>query len=594
MRRMATVLAALAGFVPLPLPPGASPDDSGAISEFAASGDTWIARTNAQARVQLTTDAGASWRAIDLGTGAGVGIAVGPDGAFWLPSSRIGEGQRALVHVSKEGLVSSQPIAVGNGLLSAPAWDDKGRMWVALVSGASEPATVSAIRLNADGSVAEQVDGKLPRGDFPFIRFVGATAYVGANSGTLRLAGGKLVLIAGFPSEDDTEFSQAQLWPVDSVGNALVTFHAVSPDGGESFVYTDRQQYGVHGNPDLLMRFPLADQPAAFLLKRCGPFVFCDTGVEVPRGTAALWQTPSGLVAVSAESAGSTPLFGQHLVFAINRDAVPRQAPDSGKVSRASHALMARINFHRRRAGLPPLIEDARMTAAALAHARYLKRHVRRGKLDIENAHHETSGQAGFTGVDPVARCYAKGTACNGEEVIPGRRPSDAIVSLYYHRTAMMSPYTQYGGAAVAGNYAVYNVDTERQAFVIKPSGYPSGRYDGPLSLQGPEAPDPYALCRPSVFDPQHWHGVPISFVPPGREAEHPHPNVIQIRFGPDVKVLDLKLYIGKRRIPGCLNSGTFLPKPAFRPHTKYTARARWRPSPKAGVKTYTWTFRTR
>src|SRR4051812_40924456 len=131
MRRTATVLVALAGFVPLPLPPGASQTDSSSIAEFAASGDTWVARTRDQGELQFSGDAGTAWRTIKLDVDTGAGIAVGPDGGFWLPGGG-SSGSPTLVHVSKTGLVSTQPIAIGRGLFSAPAWDEQGRMWVAL------------------------------------------------------------------------------------------------------------------------------------------------------------------------------------------------------------------------------------------------------------------------------------------------------------------------------------------------------------------------------------------------------------------------------------------------------------------------------
>jgi hypothetical protein len=255
---------------------------------------------------------------------------------------------------------------------------------------------------------------------------------------------------------------------------------------------------------------------------------------------------------------------------------------------------MARLNFHRRRAGLPPLVVDARLNAAALAHARYLVRHVRRGKLDLSNAHVEQPGAAGFTGKDPPARCEAKGTQCSNEEVLSGPRPSDSLASLYYHRNAPMSPYTQYGGAATAGPYTVYELNAHAQAFVTQPVGYPSGHYDGPLTLQGPELPNPYELCRPFAGDGRAYHGVPITFTTPGREPARPQNLGIQIRIGPDVSVVWTKLFLGRRAIPGCQNNGTFMPKPALRPHTTYTAKAKWRPNPDAPFQVYTWKFRTR
>ena len=592
MRRMATVLAAVAGFVPLPLPPGASQSDPSSIAEFAASGDAWLARTNASTQLQLSSDEGASWRAISVNGQPDAGIGVAPDGSFWVTSRSFAE--RDLVQITQDGLVSTLKVDLPSGLVSAPAWDAQQRIWVAVSRpGTGDRAQVSVYRLNGDGSIAQQLDGTLPQNDVLFMRFVGSTGYVGNESGTLRMNGDKLELISGGVS-DPPRFLQQDLWPELAGDGALVTWHAVSPDGGRNFVYTDRQQIAVHGNPDLLMRFPFTDQPAPVILRRCNSFVFCDTGVQVPAGVGSLWQTPGGIVAVSAESTAATGFFAPNAaLFAIDRSAIPRQAATIGNVTASSRALMARLNFHRQRAGLPPLIVDARLDAAALAHARYLLRHVRRGRLNLSNAHVERPGVAGFTGKDPAARCQAAGTACSNEEVLTGPHPSDELVSLYYHRNVPMSPYTQYGGAAVAGPYTVYEEDGHAQAFVTKPSGYPNGHYDGPLSLQGPELPSPYELCRP-IADARTYHGVPITFTSPGREPARPQNLQVQVRVGPDVSVISTRLYVGARAVPGCQNNGTFLPKPALRRHTTYTAKARWRPNPDAPVQTYTWKFRTR
>src|SRR4051812_31034554 len=205
MRRTATVLAALAGFVPLPLPPGTTPGDESSIAELAASGNTWLARADAAGDLQLTADQGQTWRAITLESQAEVGIGVAPDGSFWVPL-RFGTGHE-LMRVTASGVVSIIPLTVPGGLLSAPAWDAQNRMWVALGRpGADRAAELTAYRLNDDGSVAEEIHGSATRNDFPFVRFVGATGYIGTSGGTLQLRGGKLTQIAGLPSEDGTEF----------------------------------------------------------------------------------------------------------------------------------------------------------------------------------------------------------------------------------------------------------------------------------------------------------------------------------------------------------------------------------------------------
>src|SRR5438132_9683768 len=68
------------------------------------------------------------------------------------------------------------------------------------------------------------------------------------------------------------------------------------------------------------------------------------------------------------------------------------------------------VNAYRAAAGVPPLAVDARLNAAALAHARYLVLNAdREGALPDGTLHSEASGLPGYTGAAPVDRGRAFG-----------------------------------------------------------------------------------------------------------------------------------------------------------------------------------------
>src|SRR3954453_22964770 len=103
MRRTATVLAALAGFVPLPLPPGTTNTDRSSIQEFAASGDSFLAESSNLGDLQFSGDAAQTWRAVPLQYQLSAGASVGPDKGFWLPARGPNDAPEQLIHVTKEG-----------------------------------------------------------------------------------------------------------------------------------------------------------------------------------------------------------------------------------------------------------------------------------------------------------------------------------------------------------------------------------------------------------------------------------------------------------------------------------------------------------
>jgi hypothetical protein len=574
--------AALAAFEPLPIPPGGR-----AVVAFGASGDSWVAIMDSfGAGFDFSPDNGASWREIKPEAAINDGPTVGPDGAFWFSGGT--RAARQLIRATRDGTLSYVTVQVPPGTVSPPAFDSRDRMWVAVVDGLDE-GTMHAIRLNADGTPAEDVQAPSFRGGLVYMRFAGDQGFLGTESEQYILEGGKLRLVAA-PASQDTEFLGHMMWPVSAASGSVFTFWAMSPDGGRTFTKTARPQLGVEGRPDLLVRWPFKGQDAATIVRRCG-FLFCQTGLDVPEGTSAVWATPAGLVAVSAPPAAPTgPVFRQTPVFAVHRGAVPPARATPGGLGARAGALIGAINRHRKAAGLPPLLLDPAMSRAAYNHARYLSRNPPDPKDPVITAHREVSGKPGFTGAEVTDRCKAEGGYCDVEAVVPGVAPIEGVLGSYYHRLWLLGSFAQVAGAATYRGFTVFDVDAQRSAIPARPFGYPSGRYDGPLQI-GNEVPDPREVCVGSYG----YKGVPVIFYPPGQEPSRPVNRRFEIREGPDVEVELVELFRGKRRVPGCGKSiAAFIAKDRLRPHTRYTAKAHWRPTPKLAPQTYIWTFTTR
>src|SRR5207247_9640024 len=144
-------------------------------------------------------------------------------------------------------------------------------------------------------------------------------------------------------------------------------------------------------------------------------------------------------------------------------------------------------------------------------------------------------------------------------------------------------------------NVTVFDFDAARGAIALRPSGFPSGRYSGPLGMIGQEVPNPLDICQRYFPVTVKHPSVPITFEPPGREPSRPRNLGIEIREGPDVSVVEVRLFQGRKRLHGCGKQiGGFIAGNPLRPHTHYTAKALWKPAPSAPLQTYTWSFRTR
>src|SRR5262249_28772195 len=98
-------------------------------------------------------------------------------------------------------------------------------------------------------------------------------------------------------------------------------------------------------------------------------------------------------------------------------------------------ATLARINAHRRVAGLAPVVLDSGLSAACLAHARYL----------LLNSNHPSTRGLGLHEEDPKLPGYTPEGRRSGKvsEVAYGMPPPaavDELLATFYHRMPFLEP----------------------------------------------------------------------------------------------------------------------------------------------------------
>jgi len=156
---------------------------------------------------------------------------------------------------------------------------------------------------------------------------------------------------------------------------------------------------------------------------------------------------------------------------------------------------LAYFNTRRAELGLPPIILDSGVAAAAAAHARYVIRHG-------ETGHTEQAGKLGFTGVDVADRLRIRLPVSGASEVLTRYGGSysdgDAIRELFaspYHRGVILFDW-QLGGAALQrADASVIVVDFANIRPTLAPNELVAYPYDGqrgvPNAWTDNEVPDP-------------------------------------------------------------------------------------------------------
>jgi uncharacterized protein YkwD len=306
--------------------------------------------------------------------------------------------------------------------------------------------------------------------------------------------------------------------------------------------------------------------------------MFAATGLEVPRDRRMVnrvMAVDGGLVALHDRWKDPDSLAPATPYFAFHTGAVPDLPFASGPLSATFTAWLQRANSLRAQAGLPPLLGDPAISAAADNHSRYWTQNPMATGLSV---HRETPGKPGFSGVKPSDRCGTAGAEPYCGEVMfdAGRREViDGWVATLYHRFLIMDPTALLvGGGQVNGGPAV--MDGGRGGgLLVGPVMFPFGRYDGDLEFSG-EVPDPADECRRTGQQVSMPLGTAVSvWVPGGR--------VSGLTVAPT----------GGPPLRGCTLDKTFLPDDALTAGTTYQASAMWTPTDVMGPGPITWQFTT-
>ena len=172
--------------------------------------------------------------------------------------------------------------------------------------------------------------------------------------------------------------------------------------------------------------------------------------------------------------------------FSVSPDA----KSDFPSLDEDQQAAAAAVNAYRKQCGLPEVVLNPALGAAADAHSRYMNQNKQYG-------HREVTALAGFTGVSPEDRVLAWGYALGDYEDISfaTEAVSDVVKGLFdapYHRVAFLQQgapdfgYSAHGGRATL-EFGMTSVTGE--------TVYPAdGERNVPVSWTNDEYPDPLRI----------------------------------------------------------------------------------------------------
>jgi hypothetical protein len=557
-------------------------DDTKSLVGFAASKGTWLALTydtsgkglTEGVSAEISRDQGTTWSLVpwpaalnkvnsyDPGPRA-FGIAVGPDGAFYLSAGKpVAGATYKVLRLAPDGdsfgvfLDTSIPTTnQHNEAMSPPAWDAGGALWVGFTT---PDYKINLARLSVSGTpdLTYQTAVTTVR-PFVEVKFFGFGTFVRAGPDAYQVASDTLV-----------PFGQGM--PVFQAGQLVLTAHSESLDGGASFMPRSGGALPVEGDPQHLVY-------NGWVLQRYSDAFWGAVGPHLRSDYTRLVKTDSGIVAVndswSSGGFASRPAALSYMAGDIG----PRLAV-TGPVSDQFSGWLARAAQLRATAGLPPLIGDPLIEQAAANHSRYWTLNPAPTYANLLDYHSETAGAPGFTGRGPGDRCAAVGSPeiCGGEVMLA---TIDGWAATIYHRNLVIEPEaTLVGGAQVPGGPSVMDA-ASFAGLRTAPIGFPSGQYDGDLSFTG-EAPDPTQKCQ-AAGQPVQWPlGTAVSLYVPGGD-------VSGFSVAPD----------GGGPLQGCIlidgRDATFLPGGPLAPYTTYIATAQWTPTEQMGPRTVTWQFHT-
>jgi len=303
---------------------------------------------------------------------------------------------------------------------------------------------------------------------------------------------------------------------------------------------------------------------------------------------AATYNDASDAVEYKPEQAFAAGLYTVDCRATIDGQLIVHQdwsfEVDSGNApsgSFASGIALAATNAIRSELGLPAMVPDDRMNAAAEAHSRY-------EVLNGLTCHEEDSDKPGFTGKAPWDRLQRFGFPGTCFEGACGNQmdPKRAVRMLFdapYHRIAFLQPGAPRVGIGVEGGSLTidYSVSTSEG---VGASPAP-GQTDIPTTWDGNESPSPMR-----IFGESGAVGYPIVFAWFSPRLE-------------SIRITSMRLIgPGQVEVPAYVNTpdndselrfaGVVTPKKALQPHTVYTVEVH--ATTERGVRIdKTWSFTT-
>ncbi|MCY0864443.1 MAG: CAP domain-containing protein [Sulfobacillus sp.] len=275
--------------------------------------------------------------------------------------------------------------------------------------------------------------------------------------------------------------------------------------------------------------------------------------------------------------------------FTVRKNPIALNRTPSRNVAR----VLAALNTLRTVMGLSPVAFDASLAAASEAHVLYLARHG----YDTPSFHEESSGQTGFTGVNPWDRDLAFGWPEpvagevgieTGSPILPEFLVQD-LIDTVYHRLALLSDNLESLGLGEHwgdNGSAVMDLGFGYRPTLPSAIVYPyPGQPGVPTRWVDWESPDPAGSGEGQTF------GYPITVDLPTVDR---------------VMSWRLTLWKSGRPVPGITdapgtgdldpNQAGFIPQSPLAPDTPYTVVVRGRAQYNGGVTkafAYTWTFAT-
>jgi hypothetical protein len=274
----------------------------------------------------------------------------------------------------------------------------------------------------------------------------------------------------------------------------------------------------------------------------------------------------------------------------------PAQDPAPKKPPTDVERVLARLNEHRKIAGLDPVVEDKELSKGCQLHAEYVSLNDGKDELEDGGLHREAKHLPGYT--DAGDSAAPRSVIWVVRHMSGVERNVDALVATLYHRIPLLAPRLAKVGIGVSlhrkmGTTVVIDVGSKSSTLgpVTYPVLYPSPSQINiavSYALGDAEWPDPRPVKSSKcgfpvtvICDDLSWQpgGATASFTSDGKEV----PSWVFNRENPAVKEMPAQEVV-------CI-----LPKEPLKPKTKYTVTVKCK---KYGVEktpewSKTWSFTT-